>query len=212
MVESLTQNYKKIELGCQNYKDIWQNMHDFVNSDVEKENEVWILEHFPVFTQGVSGKEEHILQKSTQIPIIKTDRGGQATYHAPGQLIIYPLIHLDRTNITFRKVITALEESTVEMLKKYNIGSYADPKKPGVYIEGRKIASVGLRVKNGWVTRGLAINVDINLKPFEMIVPCGIKNLQMTRCADINGPKSVQEAAKTFMPIFDEKIQRSIIK
>lgn len=195
-------------LGCQEYNEIWHRMHNKSSQEDNESNtnELWMLEHFPVFTQGIAGKEEHIINQHHNIPIVKTDRGGQITYHAPGQLIVYPIINLNKTKITFRQVISALENSTVAMLREYNIESYADPKQPGVYVEGKKIASVGLRVKNGWSTHGLAININMDLTPFDMINPCGIKNLKMVNCAEIKGPQTVVEAIEKFTPIFNKQI------
>lgn len=171
-------------LGIQNYQDCWQAMRDFTNQrNSTTPDEIWILEHPPIFTQGQNGKPEHILNPG-QIPIIAVDRGGQVTYHGPGQIIIYPLIDLKRLKLNVRDIITILEKSVIQLLKDYSIEAVADSKAPGVYVYGKKICSLGLRIRKGCTFHGLALNVDMDLEPFSRINPCGYPTLQMTQLTE----------------------------
>lgn len=183
------------QLGQQPYQPCWQWMQDFTNlRDKETTDELWLLEHPPVFTQGQAGKAEHILQNS-DIPVVQADRGGQVTYHGPGQLIIYLLLDLRRLKITVRELVTHMEQAIIELLADHGIQSNAKCDAPGVYVDGAKIASLGLRVRKGCTFHGLALNIDLDLAPFLLINPCGYAGLQMTRSKDLNGPQSVAEAA-----------------
>lgn len=183
------------QLGQHDYLPCWQWMQDFTNQrDAETPDEFWLLEHTPVFTQGQAGKAEHILQ-STDIPVVKADRGGQVTYHGPGQLIIYLLLDLRRLKITVRDLVTHMEQAIIELLADYGIDSNAKCDAPGVYVDEAKIASLGLRVRKGCTFHGLAFNVDLDLAPFLAINPCGYAGLAMTRSKDLNGPNTVAEAA-----------------
>lgn len=183
------------QLGQQEYLPCWQWMQDFTNQrDAQTQDEFWLLEHAPVFTQGQAGKAEHILE-ATNIPVVKADRGGQVTYHGPGQLIIYLLLDLRRLKITVRDLVTHMEQAIIELLAEYGIESNAKCDAPGVYVDEAKIASLGLRVRKGCTFHGLALNVDLDLSPFLTINPCGYAGLAMTRTKDINGPSTVAEAA-----------------
>jgi len=159
---------KKLEikqLGLSDYESVWQAMKDFTESrDENTPDEIWVVEHPPVFTLGRSGKTEHILQDS-DIPIVKVDRGGQVTYHGPGQIVIYLLLDLHRRNLGIRKLVTLIEDCIVSLLKQYGINANPDPKAPGVYVDSKKIAALGLRVSKGRTTHGLSLNVDMDLKP-----------------------------------------------
>ena len=171
-------------LGLQNYQDSYTAMRDFTDqrSD-ETSDEIWIVEHPPVYTLGLSGKHEHILNPG-EIPVIASDRGGQVTYHGPGQLVVYVLLDLKRLNIGVRKVVTALEQAMIETLAQYGLKAHARPEAPGVYIEQKKIGAVGLRVRKGCCYHGLSLNNQMDLTPFNGINPCGYVGLEVTQLAD----------------------------
>ena len=149
----------------------------------DTEDEIWLVEHPPVFTQGLAGKPEHLLLRS-DIPVVQIDRGGQITYHGPGQLVVYTLIDFKRLKTGVRSIVSALENAIIATLAEYGIASANDPDRPGVYVGERKIASLGLRIKNGAVYHGLALNVDMDLSPFRQINPCGYAGMEMTQIAD----------------------------
>ncbi|MES2204490.1 MAG: lipoyl(octanoyl) transferase LipB [Pseudomonadota bacterium] len=168
-------------LGQQDFFTTWQAMHDFtVNRDENTPDELWVLEHPPVFTQGQAGKPEHILNPHN-IPVIATDRGGQVTYHGPGQIIVYVLFDLKRAKMGIRSLVSKLEQAIIQLLAKHNITAESFCDRPGVYISGEKIASIGLRVKRGCTFHGIAFNVDMDLTPFTYINPCGFSQLKMTQ-------------------------------
>ncbi len=169
-------------LGLQDYKKTWQAMQDYTkNRDETSSDQLWVVEHPPVYTLGRNGKEEHIFAKS-DIPIIKVDRGGQVTYHGPGQLIIYFLLDLHRLNLGVRELVTLIEDSIIALLNDYHVSAYSDKKAPGVYINKQKIAALGLRVSKGRTTHGLSLNINMDLTPFNNINPCGYKGLEVTQC------------------------------
>ncbi|WP_462164189.1 lipoyl(octanoyl) transferase LipB [Pseudoalteromonas xiamenensis] len=181
-------------LGRQSYEPIWQRMQTF--TDVRDENdpdEIWLVEHEPVFTQGQAGKDEHVLAPG-DIPVIKVDRGGQVTYHGPGQQMLYVLFNLRRLKIGVRELVTWLEECIIDLLKEYDIEAYAKPDAPGVYVNDCKVASLGLRVRRGCSFHGLALNVNMDLAPFLRINPCGYAGMQMVQTKDLNGPQNVEDA------------------
>lgn len=168
-------------LGIKPYMQTYQAMHHFTqNRDANTLDEIWLVEHPPVFTQGKVGKAEHLLTK-TIIPVVHTDRGGQITYHAPGQQIMYILLDLKRGKITIRQVVSYLENCVIQTLDYYNIRAYAKMDAPGVYVEHKKICSLGLHIKHGCTSHGLALNIDMDLTPFNYINPCGYAGLQMTQ-------------------------------
>lgn len=150
----------------------------------ETPDELWLVEHPPVFTQGQAGKPEHLLLPG-DIPVVQTDRGGQVTYHGPGQLVAYPLLDLRRLKLGVRDLVTAIEETVVATLASYGIEAYPRPDAPGVYVAGNKIASLGLRVRRGCSFHGVALNVDMDLEPFQRINPCGYQGLAMTQMRDL---------------------------
>ena len=147
-------------------------------------DQIWITEHPPVYTLGLNGKFEHLLVPTT-IPVVKTDRGGQITYHGPGQLLIYPLINLKRLGWGPRQWVTVLEQAVIASFRHYGINAYAQTQAPGVYVEGQKIASLGLRIKSGYSYHGLSVNNCMNLSPFADINPCGYSGLGVTQLADL---------------------------
>ena len=176
------------QLGLQDYQEIWHKMQGFTdNRNVETIDEVWFVEHYPVFTQGQAGKPEHLLQ-SGAIPLVQSDRGGQITYHGPGQQVMYVLIDIRRhQNLNVRQLVTALEQSVVRTLADYAIEGYSKVDAPGVYIDGKKICSLGLRIRKGCSFHGLAFNINMDLQPFHYINPCGYAGLEMCQLADFIG-------------------------
>lgn len=181
-------------LGRQDYSTVWHAMQEYTDHrDSGSADELWVVEHAPVFTQGQAGKSEHILAPGN-IPVIQVDRGGQVTYHGPGQLVVYPLIDIKRLKIGVRQLVNTIEQSIVDMLKPYGIEAYPKADAPGVYVNENKIASLGLRIRKGCSFHGLALNVNMDMEPFHRINPCGYAGLQMIQCNDLSGPKSVQEA------------------
>lgn len=179
-------NIKK--LGKVDYQPTFEAMKAFnANRTADTEDELWVVEHPPVFTQGLAGKPEHLL-RSNHIPVVQIDRGGQITYHGPGQLVIYTLIDFKRRKTSVRHIVSILEDAIIATLAEYQIQATNDPQRPGVYVNGRKIASLGLRIKNGSIYHGLALNVNMDLKPFYQINPCGYAGLEMTQIADFIQP------------------------
>lgn len=177
----ITNNIIIRELHTQPYMQTYQAMHDFtLNRNEQTPDEIWLVEHYPVFTQGRVGKPEHLLYQ-TDIPIVATDRGGQITYHAPGQQIMYILFDLKRRKIGIRDIVSCLEKCVIQTLAHYDIMSYAKAEAPGVYIDHKKICSLGLHIKRGCTLHGLALNIDMDLAPFKNINPCGYAGLQMTQ-------------------------------
>ena len=200
------------DIDSGDYQTIWQAMQNFTDlRDDSVVDELWVVEHNPVFTQGQAGKEEHLLNPG-DIPIVKVDRGGQVTYHGPGQLVIYLLINLRRKKIGVRDLVTLIEESIVEMLKSFGINAYAKKDAPGVYIDEKKVASLGLRVRRGCSFHGLALNVDMDLEPFLRINPCGYAGLEMVQTSQINGPSTIQEAAQPLTSILANKLSATQIE
>lgn len=175
-------------LGIQDYQHVWHNMQAFTdNRTADTPDEIWLVQHPSVFTQGQAGKPEHLLQR-TEIPVVQSDRGGQITYHGLGQQIMYVLIDIKRhENLNVRQLVTALEQSVVKTLADYGIEGYPKPDAPGVYINGKKICSLGLRIRHGRSFHGLAFNINMDLTPFHQINPCGYPGLEMCQLADFIG-------------------------
>jgi len=162
-------------------------------------DEIWFLEHPPVFTLGMSGRREHLLAPG-DIPVVQIDRGGQVTYHGPGQLVVYPLIDLRRAGFGIRDFVTALERAVIDYAAEFGVLAEGRRSAPGVYVQGRKLASVGIRVRRGAAYHGLALNVNLDLEPFSRINPCGYEGLEMTQLCALGGPRSVQAAASGLQP------------
>lgn len=168
------------QLGRQDYEPLWRRMQAFTDErDETTSDELWFTEHPPVFTLGVNAAKEHVLAPG-DIPVVQIDRGGQVTYHGPGQLMVYPLIDLRRRGQGVRGLVTALERSVVDLLAEADIEARAKKDAPGVYVGDVKVASVGLRIRRGCSFHGMAVNVDVDLEPFSRINPCGFENLQLT--------------------------------
>jgi lipoyl(octanoyl) transferase len=172
-------------LGLEPYEPTWRAMQRFTDArDAATPDEIWFLEHPPVFTLGMNGKPEHVLAPR-DIPVIQTDRGGQVTYHGPGQLVVYPLIDLKRAGLGVRDLVSALERAVIGYAGELGIAAQARREAPGVYVDGRKLASVGLRIRRGASYHGIAINVSMDLEPFSRINPCGYAGLKMTQLAEL---------------------------
>lgn len=174
------------QLGRQPYEPVSQAMHEFTDTRVDSTpDEIWLVEHDPVFTQGQAGKAEHILLAG-DIPVIQSDRGGQVTYHGPGQQVMYVLLNLRRRKLGVRELVTVLEQTVVNTLAELGIEAYPRADAPGVYVEGRKICSLGLRIRKGCSFHGLALNIDMDLRPFLRINPCGYAGLEMTQVKNLD--------------------------
>ena len=181
-------------LGIRPYLQTWQDMQTFTDQrDADTPDEIWLLQHEAVYTQGQAGKAEHLLHQ-TDIPVVQSDRGGQITYHGPGQLIAYLLIDVGRKGLGVRQLVTAMEQAVIALLARSGIEAVAKPDAPGVYVAGAKIASLGLRIRRGCSFHGLALNVNLDLTPFSHINPCGYAGLAMTQTATLGGPQTVAEA------------------
>jgi lipoyl(octanoyl) transferase len=168
------------DLGLRDYMPTWQAMREFTDARSDQtRSELWIVEHPAVFTQGQAGKAEHLLTPG-DIPVVQTDRGGQVTYHGPGQLVIYLLVSLREAGLGIRRLVGLMEQSIIGLLDSYGIAAESRADAPGVYVDGRKIASLGLRVRRGCTYHGLALNVSNDLEPFRRINPCGHPGLEVT--------------------------------
>lgn len=186
-------------LGVCDYADIFQRMQTFNQArHADTADEIWLLQHFPVFTLGLNGKPEHVLDAGN-IPLIKTDRGGQVTYHGPGQLIVYILFDVRRNQLGIRDMVTKLEQSVIDFLAAEKIESMARKDAPGVYVQGKKIAALGLRVKRGGCYHGLSLNVNMDLSPFSRINPCGYAGLEVTSLQQLGLGYSVNEVAPVIL-------------
>ncbi len=187
-------------LGRVDYQDTWQRMQQFTETRTAlSADELWFLEHPPVFTLGLTGRREHLLAPGA-IPIVHTDRGGQVTYHGPGQLVVYALIDLRRAGLGVRDLVTGLEQAVVRYAAELGITAAAKPAAPGVYVADRKLASVGIRIRRHASYHGLALNVNMDLEPFERINPCGHAGLAMTQLAALAQVTDVSVAAAGLTP------------
>ena len=189
-------------LGLQEYEPLWRAMQRFTDErNLETADEIWFTEHPPVFTLGLNASREHVLAAG-DIPVVQIDRGGQVTYHGPGMLMIYPLIDLKRLGLGVRDLVTALEQSVVDLAASYGIDARARPEAPGVYVAETKFASVGLRIRRGASYHGMALNVDVDLEPFLRINPCGYAGLQMTDLATLGGDSDLDTVREKLLPYF----------
>jgi len=181
------------------YTTVWQAMQKFTDDrNDETQDELWLVEHPAVFTQGQAGKEEHLLMPG-DIEVVKVDRGGQVTYHGPGQQVIYFMINLRRRKMGVRNLVTLLENGLIATLADFDITAKAKPDAPGVYVDGKKIASLGLRVRKGCSFHGLALNVNMDLSPFLRINPCGYQGLEMVQTADISQLTDTDQAGESLV-------------
>ena len=187
------------ELGLRPYQQVWHDLQLFTDQRSDStEDELWLLQHPSVYTLGKNGKPEHILD-SGRIPVVKSDRGGQVTYHGPGQVIVYTLLDLKRMHIGVRELVTRIEYSVILLLADYDISANARKDAPGVYVDGRKIAALGLRVRKGRSFHGLALNVDMDLEPFARINPCGFKGLEVTQLSELVDAPDFNEVEKQLL-------------
>jgi len=199
---------KIINLGLQDYTRTWDAMKNFTQArDANTEDELWIVEHPSVFTQGISGKDEHLLENS-DIPVVSTDRGGQITYHGPGQLIVYCLIDLKRLGIGVKKMVSLIEVSIMDLLAKHQIESHTKTGAPGVYVDGAKIAALGLKIKNGRTYHGLSLNVAMELSAFAQINPCGYQGLKVTQMCDLTDNINLESIANELTQILSNHVTR----
>lgn len=202
-------------LGRVDYESTVAQMRAFTDArDADTPDQLWLLEHPPVFTQGQAGKAEHLLAPG-DIPVVQADRGGQVTYHGPGQLVVYFLIDLHRRGFGIRSLVTRIEQSMIDMLGRSGIAAYADPAAPGVYVDDAsgtrmKIGSLGLRVRKGCTYHGLALNVAMDLEPFSRINPCGYQNLRMTQTSALGGPPDVATAGDALLVELLAQLQAAV--
>lgn len=183
------------KLGLAPYRQTWREMREFTESrGADSEDEIWLLQHLPVFTLGQAGREQHLLAPG-DIPVVHTDRGGQVTYHGPGQWVVYLLLDLKRRNLGVRGLVQLLEHSVVRLLSSLDICAVGRRDAPGVYVGESKIAALGLRVRRGCTYHGLALNVDLDLEPFSRINPCGYEGLPVTSIRQCLGPTAVIDEA-----------------
>ena len=189
-------------LGREDYVPLWHAMQAFTDErDESTPDEIWFCEHPPVFTMGLNAAEEHLLAPG-DIPIVRIDRGGQVTFHGPGQLMVYPLIDIRRANIGVRTLVTALEQSVVDLVAEFGVEAAAKPEAPGVYVNDDKLASVGLRIRRGCSFHGMALNVDADLEPFSRINPCGYKGLAMTDLKTLGIELDLEQTSDRLLPHF----------
>ena len=186
--------------GLVPYEPAWREMQRFTDErDEETRDEIWFVEHPPVFTLGMNADSAHVLDAG-EIPVVKIDRGGQVTYHGPGQLVVYPLLNLRRQVLGVRELVVALENSVVDYLASIGIEAAGRREAPGVYAGGRKLASVGLRIRRGASYHGMSLNVSLDLAPFDRINVCGYRGMQVVRLCDLGGPSEVTEVAHALAP------------
>ena len=179
------------DLGRQPYAPVWHAMQRFTDARTDDTpDELWVVEHDPVFTLGQAGKDEHVLAPG-DIPVLHVDRGGQVTYHGPGQIVVYPLLQLRRLGIGVRDYVCRIEQAIIDTLAEWNIGAERRDGAPGVYVGGAKVAALGIRVRRGCTFHGLAFNVAMDLEPFHRINPCGYQGLQVTSMVDLGGPSGM---------------------
>ena len=189
-------------LGCVDYEPTWQRMQEFtLNRDQQSTDEIWLLQHPAIYTQGQAGKAEHLLAPG-DIPVVKADRGGQVTYHGPGQMVAYVLLEMNRIGSDVRKLVSALENSVVDTLRLYQVIAAPRSDAPGVYVDGKKICSLGLRIKKGRSFHGLALNLDMDLEPFHRINPCGYAGMEMTQLSNYVENISMQRVMEQWLSAF----------
>jgi lipoyl(octanoyl) transferase len=195
-------------LGRMPYEPTWRAMQRFTEQRAAATpDQIWLLEHDPVFTLGMNADRSHLLAPA-DIPVVQIDRGGQVTYHGPGQLVVYPLIDVRRARMGVRDLVTALERAVIAYCSHFGIHAECRASAPGVYADGRKLASVGLRIRRGGSYHGLAFNISMDLEPFRRINPCGYPGLAMTQLADLGGPADVQQVAAEFAPLLATMLTR----
>lgn len=187
--------------GSSDYQRTWDAMRDFTNRrNAETHDELWIVEHAPVFTQGLNGRAEHLLDPGN-IPVVQIDRGGQITYHGPGQLVLYCLLDITRLGLGVKGLVARIENSVIDLLERYQITAHTRKGAPGVYVGDAKIAALGLRIRKGCCYHGLSLNVDMDLEPFTRINPCGYAGLAVTQLSDLGVTAGVEQVGQTLADI-----------
>lgn len=199
-------------LGRAEYEPVWRAMSDFTDRRTpDTMDEFWLVEHPPVYTLGQAGRREHLLAPG-DIPVLDVDRGGQVTYHGPGQVVAYPMLDLRRRGIGIRRLVEGLEQAVIEQLAGYDIRAARRERAPGVYVDGRKIAALGLRVRRGCTFHGLAFNVAMDLSPFQRIDPCGYAGLEVTQVSDLGGPASLERIGGDLVTAFCRLLRYSVVE
>ena len=194
------------ELGRQAYEPVWRAMQAYTDArDEDTADELWLVEHDPVFTLGQAGRWEHVLAPGT-IPVLAVDRGGQVTYHGPGQLVAYPLLDLRRARLGIRELVERIEQAVIDTLATWSIAGARRPGAPGIYVDGAKVMALGLRVRRGCTFHGLAFNIAMDLEPFARINPCGFQGLQVTSVLDLGGPEQLSAVT----PVLVEALSRQL--
>jgi lipoyl(octanoyl) transferase len=195
------------DLGRTRYEPVFQAMKDFTAERTPTTpDELWLTEHDPVFTQGQAGRAEHLLATG-DIDVVQSDRGGQVTYHGPGQLVVYLMVDVRRAKLSPRGLVSAIEDSIVDLLRGYDIDAASRRDAPGVYVAGAKVASLGLRIKRGCSYHGLALNVNMDLEPFSRINPCGLIDVKVTQLADLGGPTRVDDVKEPLLARLEARLE-----
>jgi len=193
-------------LGLSDYRETWIAMRQFTERrDANTGDELWLTEHPPVFTQGLNGRAEHLLSPG-EIPVVQVDRGGQVTYHGPGQLVLYCLLDIQRLGLGVKGLVGRIEQSVIQLLDGYAIAAATRPGAPGVYVGEAKIAALGLRIRKGCCYHGLSLNIDLDLEPFGRINPCGFQGLAVTRLCDLGVGDSLQTVGDKLAAILTERL------
>ncbi len=195
-------------LGLRDYTEVWEEMRDFTEGRTEQtQDELWLLEHKPVFTLGLAGKREHLLNPGS-IPVVQSDRGGQVTYHGPGQLVAYILYDLHRSGVGVRRMVGLLQDSVIDLLSQYDVKAHTLLKAPGVYVDNKKIAALGLRVRKGRSLHGVSLNVDMDLEPFSRINPCGYPGMQVTQVKDLGIKTTLDQVAMQLCAAVENRLNK----
>jgi len=200
-------------LGTASYVETWNAMRSFTDTRTpDTPDEIWLLQHLPVYTYGVAGRPEHLPGTDTGIPVIKVDRGGQVTYHGPGQLVAYVLVDLRRRGLTVRSLVRALEQAVLDVLAELGLTGERSAGAPGVYVAGAKVAALGLRIRNGCSYHGLSLNVDMDLTPFNAIDPCGYPDLRVTQLRDLGIHAPIEHLGERLVSNLVRELEYSRIK
>lgn len=194
--------------GLSDYQSTWQAMKTFTDSrTAQSQDQIWLLQHPPVFTQGIAGKPEHLLN-AHGIPLIRTDRGGQITYHGPGQIIAYLLLDIRRLKLTVRELVRRMENAVIDVLKTYHIPAAGRVEAPGVYVDDAKIAALGLKIRKNYCYHGIALNIDMDLTPFSYINPCGYTGLRVTQMKDLGVSSTLEMISLQLASQLQEKLSK----
>ena len=205
-MDAVTQPLIVKHLGRQDYEPVWREMQKFTDQrDENTIDELWLVEHPPVFTQGLAGKAEHVLAAG-DIPVIQVDRGGQVTYHGPGQIVAYPMINLRRHGIGVKSLVNGIEQAIINTVALYDILAERKADAPGVYVKGAKIASLGLRIRKACSFHGLAFNIDMDLEPFQRINPCGFSGLEVIQLSDLAKNVEIHQVEQQLIAAFCQQL------